>query len=523
MGEKDADTLTLLQQIARDKGDNFWIKVLRRRSHAALPDPIAIFADAQVMHIQHPETWLPRAVGGGYLVLQTFHADDPSTSLGGFIPIHVDTDVFPPKEVDIGVVKSQSWTGPKRLEWPSAKDKEASTQPTLSIGSTFTPPAPLSGNSAANNVPGRGQPGDSIFAAEFARLEHERELLRATQRELEIERRRQEIETLRREQMYELKALEAKFTSAAANPTKQPNVAETIAAVLAAAAPIITQMFHGQNEMKLQMLRQQEQASLQNQAMVTALMARPSIDPAMEKALDRMSNMLEKSRAETVPANQMIHNMAEAMGMMTQTTMDLVHTAAEMNLGGGGKEDHPALKAIRQGVRAVTSLVEGYQQALTPKNPQPTLVPQQASMLQQVPQPPMVNAVPNQYTAVSKTPQPLAAVPTASPKQNGDVLTRLEEMIRAKQSPAAVAEQFISSLSDPVMQTALSAVDGDITELVAQRLGDWVDNSNAAYLGDVLKEVNARGIKLGIFEENSEEDGDNLDEDDDFGEEMDTA
>jgi hypothetical protein len=353
----------------------------------------------------------------------------------------------------------------------------------------------------------------------FSRLENERNKLMEMRSMLEEQRRQMELDNIRRENDTRMHELEMSVKAAAATP--KTNTAETIAAVLAAAAPIIQQMLQGQNELRLAMLKQQEEnarqmqaqqqaAQLQQQQMLQLMLSRPSVDPAVEKAFDRLQSVLEKSRSESVPQGQMLHSMAEAMGVMTDVTMNLVQTAAELNLG-GGRDEHPALKAVKQGVKAISSLMEGYQQSVVQKNQQ--FAPQQQQQQLAAPQ----HVV--QYQQQAQQPVPQAAQPQQppvpqSPKQS-DALDLLEAAIRAKQEPAVVAKMFIDSLGDPVVQKALDEVDGEVNELVARRIGGWAmaDASNVVYLKALMDEVNKQGEAAGVFEPL----GDDDDDDDDDG------
>jgi hypothetical protein len=541
----EPETIALLNERAKADGDSFWIKVFRKRSAGATPEAVATFTDARVIHMQHPETWLPRAAGGGpVFLLGAYHEKEPSTSLGSLKQVSVPIDTCPPKPVDPEVVKSTGWNGPASLMWPTANDnpQPVPQSPSYSISPPWSA-SPLPGSSAANTGPvasGGGILGVG-FSAELAHLEREKERLAAAQRdyfdraaredrerielnarrdreqaeavakkerELADEKHRMELESIRRESETNLKLLEAKLSAAA--PKK--DMMETWAPILAAISPIAAQFIQSQNESKLamakqaadmtaQLQRQQDAAAAQHQQMLTMLLSRPSVDPAVEKVLDRMVATMEKNKPDPAASTHMI----EAMSSMTDMTMNMMHSMADLNLNGGAQPEHPALKAVKQGVKALTALMEGYQaQQKTAMGVPPQLPAQTRTAPAQVTQFPQQQ----QMQQVQQQPLPQAAEPS------GNAVDRLEAAIRSKSPPAAVAQMFVMSLETKEMQEALSAVDGDIGELVARRLGGWAmsDTSNAAYLGDLMKEVEKQGAAAGVFDEEPSEDDDGDDE-----------
>lgn len=519
------ETIRLLNERAKAVSDNFYVKVSRRAHLGSMPTMIATFSGAQVVHVANPETWLPRIAGGGptYL-LNVYHADEPTMLVGSPLVFSVATENCPPKEIDPLVVKAAGWNGPARLEWPDENAKKYATpQPSYQIASPSSPVR----DSASGNVPGGG-PGMQYqpdFRREFEQLSSERARLERVREEFEERQRQMELDTIRRESEARIREMETKVMHSLQTPKQ--DASQTIAAMLTAAAPILQQMLASQNETRLAVMKQQEAAAMQQQHMFQMMMQRPSVDPAVEKAFDRLQNALEKKSNEAVPQTQMLHSMAEAMGTMTSMTMDLVQTAAELNLGGRQQDDHPALKAIKEGVKAMNSLFSGYQQAanIPRAQPQPQPQPQQLPAHAQQ-QAAFEQAARAQAPQPAQAPVPARAAPVparAAPAPQGfaefdfanapgSVVDRLEAMIKAKADPSLVAKTFIDSLDDEDLQKALAEVDGQINELVARRLGAWAmnDAANALYLRTLLKEVNAQGAAAGIFEG----EGDDEEEDD---------
>jgi len=538
-----AETIALLAKKAEEKGDNFWVKVFRRRVQGQLPDSVATFGGASVQHFQHPEMWLPRLLGGGpTFLLSGYHEENLVVPIGDFITINVPVDGNPPRasnEIDTSILKSPGWTGPRTLEWPTPEDVKRA-QPAQQAGySVPSLAAASSGNSAANNVPGGG-PSSGVSQLQWqlqqqslqmqqlqAQLEAAHSRAEAAQREADEVRRRNELESIKRDAEERQRASDAKIEKALARieamsqvqPAKVSSIIDQLPALIAAVAPILEGMRKSSDDLRAAMATQQAQQQQQTQTMLTAMMGRPSVDPAVEKSFDRMMQILEKSKSDATPPHEMLHNMAEAMSTMTSMTLDLAEAAA--NVGGGGQRgDHPALSAIKQGVKAVTSLMEGYQQSVQqkmgvpPHVQQPPQIPQYVQQAQQpvpqyAPQPQQVQQQPAQivqFPPREPAPPMQATAPNVAEAQPAvqqvDAVTYLENMIKGFAPPADVARQFILSIDDSALQVALAAAGDDPNELVAQRLGGWVmaTQGAAGYLGLVLKELEKQGVAAGIFE-----------------------
>lgn len=555
------DTIALMNAKATADGDDWWLKVHRRRHIGALPELIATLHNAQVIHAANPETWLPRLAGGGpTFVLHVYHAKTPTVLLGT-LQFQIPTDNNPEKSVDPSVTKSQTWAGPRTLAWPPASNEDKQ-QDRYSISA---PPASPSGNSAANNVPGGGSPGVSNFAsaqiaqldAANARIEIERQKLAAEREQMAEERRRLELDAVKTQASQNLKELEARILAAQTQQSNaisealrglaQQNTAPKldIVGLIGAAGgilgPVLAQMHQSSQaareaQEKSQALALQQQAE-QTRVLMTAMLSKPGLDPTIEKMFDKLERVLEKSQAQQVPQSTMLHTMAESMGSMMNMSMELAQTAADLNINGGGSraEDHPAYKAIREAVKGVSAMMAGYQQSVkqqaapaqvpnVPAFPQPALP--QRPMQQQAQHVVHANGQPPGAPVLTQAPAGQELVPnqplSIEISETTDVPALLEQMIYALSEPAHVAAVFVQTIGHPTMRKALDEADGEIEEMISRRIMPFIlkHPEHVPYLKSVHDEIEKQGAVAGIFEDDDADDddgssGDDQDDDND--------
>lgn len=529
------ETLTIINQRAKD-ADSFFVRIFRKQHMGGLPETVATFDEAQIEHLTSPERWLPQLAGGGpVFMFQVFHSSDRGAMLGGFLHFAVPTTNLAPKtsaEIDPRIVKRAGWSGPRQLLYPTIDAKPVQENPLFSISPNNLPPASPSGNSAANNVPGGGVPGaafprDVVYERnaailqqieeERAKLQRQREEFQEQQRrdreELAEQKRRAELDAIRRESDAKLEAIKRELQHAAAAAPKS-DVSTMVAQIGAAFSPVILKLLESQNETRLAVMRQQEAtaaaAAESNRQLMSAMLTRPSIDPVVE----RLFSELKSAVSQQVPQSTMLHSMADAMASMTQTTMDLVQTAADLNIGGGKEEDHPALKAIREGVKAVQSIFAGYQAQLprTPAHhqpppafrPIPQALPHAPAPAQPTVVPAATPAASGQAAAPAAPPENLVQLPPAR-----DVLELLENMFKAQVAVGDVVDTFIRAFKagDAVLHNALDAAGGEIEVMFSQRLGAFVlaNPQYVPYLEELQVELNRRGAEEGIFEPEPDE------------------
>ncbi len=541
------ETLALINTKAKENGDSFLVKVFRKRHSTGLPESVATFGDAQAIHIVSPETWLPRISGGGPIyLLQSYHSTAPSETVGSPIQVSVPTDNLPPKtpgEIDPRVVKSGSWTGPRVLIWPSVEDKKTEQAPAYLVPSTLPQAsspvastsqtfAPATFDKAAFDRNLAMQQQLDQERASFLRMKEElAEDQRRQREELAESRRAAEIDSLKRENDARVREMQAEMRTLVAAQSQAPktDIAQTIAAVTTAATPILVQMLAAQNEMRLAMMKQQDAvaaaAAESNRQLMTAMLAKPAVDPVMERLFSELKATIEKANAQQTPQSTMLHSMAETTASMTQTMMELVQSAADMNLGGGKQEDHPALKAVREGVKAVQSLFAGYQTAtmnkmglqpgMHPGHPGPNgngMIPNGQYAYPQPHQlPPPVQVQPQAAPVVAPASvTQTVQVPAPGFPQAKTVVEHLENMFKVQSPPEEIAKVFVHALQtgDKDLAAALDDVGGVMEELFKKRLGAFI-MANPQYIeygNSVISAINFLGEKEGIFEDEADED-----------------
>lgn len=498
------DTIAIINAKAKQDGDSFLVKVLRKRHNGGLPEAVASFGDAQASHITSPEMWLPKIAGGGPIfVVQVYHSNEPSVQIGGPLQFAVACDGLPPKapgEIDVRVIKSGSWLGPRQLLWPTADENKRNTDPSLYSIPTL-PSAAATGNNAANNVPVAGQPGAQYSreheanAALLSKIEQERASLIQIRQELSEEKHRSEMNEIRRESERQVKEVEARITTLIQSQNNAPKNDTSLATLISAAAPLLIKVFEGQDQMKLAMMKSQEQAQAQTQMILLKLMEKPQ-DNVAEKMFDKFERIIERTQASQVPQTTMLHTVMEAMSTITNSSLDLAERAADMGMNGGRPEDHPALKAIKEGVKGIGALMQGYRAQVPGAPPPPTLHSA----------PPALAAYPP-----PAAPQPNLA-PAGSPMPGATVLEQLEYAIKSRVPPVEVAKVFVHAIAmgEPSVRDALRANNDDPEQLIKARMGAFFleHPEYLPYLKDLNAEVDKQGQAAGIFDPDEQDDDD---------------
>lgn len=516
---KPEETLALLTEKAKVGGDAFTVKVNRKQGFGALYQTVAVLSGASLVHLGQPEMWLGPLCGGGDFQLAIFHVDDPATRVGGFLFTNIKAQ---PTEVRPEVVTMPGWSGPPEIVFPKPGVANVFAQPqsqTMQQGPTLT-----TGNMPPpQQVNAWGQPiampvqvtGDAYYEQrrreDEQRREDERKREEAHQRRLaelraqedEI-KRKAEAAAIRAEAMERENKLRAEMAErdarAREDAAKAANNASSTKDLVLGLAPLVMQFIQSGREQNAAMLtemrRSQEQAAARFEALVEKLTAGQSgLRP-------EMTAMLEMMKASSASNAEMMGRMVEATGMVAQMSTGMIETIADLNLG-GQPPGHPVLEAVKEGVRALSTLNAGanagakkmvQQAAKGPQLPADTAATAQKPPA--APQPPM------QTQVTPNMPQAFDGAPPVNP------VDKLEAMIRAHHEPVEeVAKFFFDSLNTPEMKQALTAVNGDPFALIGERLGAvWaMDDSNQAYLQKLGAAVDEMGARLGLFEQEPSE------------------
>lgn len=545
----------LKQEVEKSKIDSFRIKIYRKRQVGAFGEHILTLGEANISHLVNPEMWLPKICGGGPIFqITAFHASDFTVPAAQALAVQINGQPFDPPRV--ASLRQPGWNGPTELLYPDPNQQPLQTNTFINAspppgGASTVPQSPVSGGIS----PVGGSVYDPRIEAMLASIRAKETEIENTKRMLDEERRRFEIENARRESDARFAQLEAKMTRAS-----EVKPGGGFAEIVGALAPIVQGMLAGQNEMRVMMMRAEQENAKTTQLLLGKMMERPPIDPTVLA-------LLNQKQQDNTP--EMMTHMTNALSVMTRTQMDVLEMAAE-TIGGGQQSEHPILMAIKEGVKAINTMAIGVQtsalkkkravQALSPGQPHPTLpangqsavAPQQtlqvpvtqfphkqpykAPAVQSIPMKgPLHNQAMGDYAAKATSPiapiQPPSQTHAARaseeivawanagerPEPPG-VIDQIMAMIEEHSDPRLVAQSIIYSLSQAEVQTALEEVGNEFPELAARRLGSWPmqDPVNPGYLAQVLEEFNRLGAASGIFEEEDETDdgsGDEPDED----------
>lgn len=496
------ETIGLIRAKAQDTqhGDSFQVKVYRRHGVAGFARPsetLATLAGATVEHISNPEQWLQKLVGGGNLYLKIYSDAEPGKQIGGDIHITIQGDV---KAIDPNVMKSGQWRGPPELKYPDFGATQPQVpQPWMTIGANpaqttmypppqapaATPALPLGPTAAEIELKNQ-------LAQAQAALQQMQAAIASRDVALAEERAARERERMQREHDAKMASLEAKIDRlATAAPIKSPT--ESIAALGATFMPLVQTLIATSNETKLQMMRLQETSQQQLQAFMLKSMERPAISPEVQSLLQQFQNQIEKLK-ETDPAqHNIISQMADAFGGMSQMMMGVLEQAVNSGVL-GGKQESTGLMIVRELAKAVEAFGRAGANAVGGKRMRLA--------------PPKLPAPAAPAAAVATGPQAPIAQP--APQANGfagappNPLDEVEERIRAEEDPAAVATAFVAALQSTVVQAEIAQA-GGIVELFGERLGDWADE-HVEYARELLAEVQKQAIAAGVLQP-AEEDG----------------
>lgn len=540
------ETIKLLQAKAVSAGDSFRIKVFRLSSLRQESTQVALLSDAVLAHATNPELWMPQLCGGGIFAFFVYHVTDPNSYIGGPIRFNVDGD---PRPVNPEIVYRSDWQGPKKLDFPP---RQVNQGPSFSVASTGSPtgtaPQTLvpSGQAVAPHMQ-----SDPSIARALADLQTQLNQLQQTQRALDAEKSKLEIERVRHESEMRLRELENRLLAQRPPPVehKGVSVGEVISAVATAVTPLVQTMMQGQNQIRLEVMKMENERALQMNTLLTKIMEKPqapAIDPMIEKFLDKALSKQDTPQTE-------------AIASLAQVTMDVVSQATEMVSGG---QEHWGLQAAREVAKGIGALAGGMK--VKPKTPAGQLPsgarpgfaqpppPQHrgngavATQAHQPPAPrPPVKAAPvnvqgpdgvwrevpadqvppSQQTVnaqpVTAPAQPVTVTqyaqqaqqepvpvqhfekPVAQPQGVMSVIDSIKYSITQYMDVTQLARAIIDSLPDPEFQRELDSVDQSFSALAAKHLSEWVQHEpdkNAAYLKALFDEVERQGIAAGVFD-----------------------
>lgn len=504
-------TMALLYERSKTSSDRFVVKIHRKKGLTGLMEAIATLAEATVAQIAATETWIPRLCGGGEFNMAVYHADEPMTRLGAFLPISLRGDV---REVDIDAPRQRDWQGPGILIFPATAADRPQFAASPPLASPFQQYAPtvFPANAGPAVTQPAGMPIEFLEAErrradEWARRERDFAEQRAKMekdialREEELKRQRGE-ERIRSEmggQIAELKALMVAGQSTNGQPSGTTVLVTTL---IGALAPIMQEMIKQSSEYRQMTLKAQQEQAMQMQTFFAKMNEKPALSP-------EVTMMLEMMKSQSTGAGEMMSRIVDAMGTVSKTSVSMIEAVADIQLG--GPSESPILGAVREGVRALMTLSNGATagaRKIVDQSQQHVKLP--SGKPQQPPQKPQQQQPAQRQADVVQFPKPAEAPEQEQQAAFGDMdaelpfVDQLEQMIRAKHDPEVVAGLFIEAIvnKEPSLMAALKAADGDPSKLLGERLSDWLlaDDENPMYIEQLGVAMDRIGIEAGVFE-----------------------
>lgn len=481
------------------EGDNFRVKVFRKRIGGSYPFPIhlATLDGATLDQLANAEMWLPVLAGGGPVFeLECFHASDVARYAGGGrLRFTVQGEERP---VSRDVTKQANWHGPSAVLYPLA------VEPLPDSGPVFAAPPAAPGSPGGVTVVAGGQQ-HPVYGASRLESGPSPEMrnalleLEAMKRDLAARQQREELAAIERKHRMELLELEAKFKTqqqAQVQAVPQKPVGEIVIGLVAAAAPLITALMESQKVARAE--QQQSLAAIQQQNMLlmTKAMERPSIDPVMQQMMDRMAKAIE-DRPKAADEMQPI---LEAFSRMTKMSTNSVAMAADLIARNSGQEEHPAMNIVREVRAAVEAVSEGIKASRIqpPARPPPQAPPQQqyaALPAAQAPQMPPA-PVPAGTNGATGPQEPV-------PDRPSTLLETIESRIRRYEDVESVGTQLLDAIAaaEPSVADGMYKAGGSIIDLFQMRMGAWLnaDPKNGPYIMSLAQYLTREAEKRGML------------------------
>lgn len=436
--------------------DSFRVRVNRRDLPHLPPNILATFDDVTQAHILGPELWLLDLFGGGSFELTVSHASDPNTALPGPLKLTYDSGNYPVKKPNYNEVtqalSQPSWLGPTKMIFPRPPNAppglvQTTVNPTgapsiTALGSTTSvggsAAAPLTQTIATSTNPVERQEASRLMQVSDHLERKERELFEK-QMELKMEQMRQP----------------------AAAPEKGPSMSE----MLAGATPLILAFLQQKADTDKMLFQAQQDAAARQIAMQ---------QEASTRQLEMMKMMMDLSAAKKPDDFGQMKMVAELMGTMTNTTMQVIQSNAEMMNASAPQQEPPSYKLARQAMVALSAIMSKTPAAVLPDDEsQPQLPPGGAESQQQEP-------LPKKYSQ----------------------LELLERSIMRHDEPEKVAARFLKALKSPkFINFVRENYGGNIITMANARLGNWAAESaeNTEYAQALIPFLIETAQKAGVM------------------------
>lgn len=541
-----SETMNLIDERAKASPDRaaFYVKIFRKGPSQLVSQQVAAFADVTLAHLSDPARWLLQLGGGGDYALRVSHIDTPHQDLGG--PLYFPFDVKPPngvpiREIDASATFRDGWAGPPTMTMPNPvvpPKGQPSPEQVRAMIYEGTPYAqqmgvtPQQGTNLNFSLPPSvaAPPPAPLYSAEVISAREKSLLDREAAFNKESAEREARIREVQLKNDLDAKSREidlklARIQEASTRPAESGGFEKLIVAL----APILQNIMTTQHEMRVLAMKQTEEAS---RAQIAAIersqtqmleFMKALTAPKKEGMSEEMRLVLEMLKADKSNNGvdaiaSMTTRMLDAMNTVSKTSISMMEAMADQL---APAEEHPAVAAIREGVKAIGMMSAGInsgmrksvpqtqaQQSMTrAMQPQPIPRPvpqQQPQVIYQAPQQPQ-HTQPQHIEVQVAQPTPQAVAETR-PALSIDML---EEGIRQLAPIEDVAKYFVHLVKtkDPSLFAALKEADGDPDQLVIQRLGMEFVAQNTEYLEALSEEIEDQGDEAGIVEEETEPNG----------------
>jgi hypothetical protein len=531
--QKYEETIAALSQIQKDKGDDFIVRITRRRKDSSFAEPVGTLAEARLEHFlvgpKTPELWLQKFAGGAstYL-LQIFHTSNMEKPIGGLLPVQVPGQ---PREADPEVVDAPDWVGPGRCIVPEKKGKGGEPPPYMVAPSSPHRPQDATivernggGGTPTLTPPATGIPADA--AREIIRQQDE-----VTRQRLELaeDRRKIEVAQAKREAEAQIAAAKAEAEARARLERERNDRLEremeklreeirTRAAVAQATptGPAPTDRFaelmmelrrSDQEQRKAEREFQAEQRRLEREAAVE----RAKIEAEARAESERIRAESAKAQAElqshlikvatekpsgSEMAEKVLLSVTSAISGLMSNQVNMINAMNELGFG-GSEEPEPEprwLKTAERMMRSFAAISQTRQQGQPAQPLPPPNNPQQA-----LPPPPA------QSTPVSPQTPPAQVHNFPDGEPSMALVEQLQKAIVGKShDPGTIAEFILGNMTDPGLQRLLVSKQR-LSEIVEDLVGDdWLDDpNNVAFAKAVAQAFVERGSERGLFDADS--------------------
>lgn len=485
-GRTNDEIMGTLAARAQQDGDDWRVKIARQDSPNGRVESLATFDAATVEQIANADSWIPPLMGGtgasGIYLLYLTHSVDRKVGRTTAM-LRLPALAGPPiasDKINWALVDAPGWMGPKALVYP--------TPDRLGTGGT---PSGGTAPRAANGVPpvpsyDPNRPGTDVEYAR-AQLAAERERLAEDRRKAEIEAIRRESQEAQRRSDAHLSELRDLVKTVASQKAPTTDITATITTIVAALGPIISPILAGKSAAEVERVRA-EQARIEREE------SRRREDQQREEARaaeaqKRQDTLMERVANQGAEVAKVMAAMSEASATMTRTMLQTMTSAIEMGLGAKPPEEEGwsgIAKAFfsAMGERAAMSMTQ-------PPAAPPVL-------------PPRAPAASQGNGAAPQ--QPFNGTGGGNGANgSGNSLSVLDQIVVriAQRDPNVgdLADAIITAMqTDDEMQAALEAAGGDIVNVFASRLGtEWAnDSTNQQYaallLGRLAPKAKAAGL-----------------------------